>query len=160
MVNAEKHQASTNKPPLKRFGRLHGISTWTILVIVLAVLFIFSFVLGRYPISPGDVLRVLASHIFPAYHFNSGIIGTIVMQIRLPRILAAMVVGASLALSGSLFKGFSAIPWSPLIFWVSVRAPASVRPWPSSFPATNWRSRYPPSASRCWLWAFLTASVK
>jgi iron complex transport system permease protein len=120
MVNTEKHQASTNKPPLKRFGRLHGISTWTILVIVLAVLFIFSFVLGRYPISPGDVLRVLASHIFPAHHFNSGIIGTIVMQIRLPRILAAMVVGASLALSGVSFQGLFRNPLvSPDILGVS-----------------------------------------
>jgi iron complex transport system permease protein len=120
MVNKEKHQAGTNKPPLKRIGRLHGVSTWTALVIVLAVLFIFSFVLGRYPISPGDVLKVLASHIVPAYHFNTGIINTIVIQIRLPRILAAMVVGASLALSGVSFQGLFRNPLvSPDILGVS-----------------------------------------
>jgi iron complex transport system permease protein len=87
---------------------------------VLAVLFIFSFVLGRYPISPGDVLKVLASHIVPAYHFNTGIINTIVIQIRLPRILAAMVVGASLALSGVSFQGLFRNPLvSPDILGVS-----------------------------------------
>ena len=60
--------------------------------------------MGRYPISPVDVLKVLVSHIFPAYHFNSGIIDTIVMQIRLPRILAAMVVGASLSFIRRFFS--------------------------------------------------------
>jgi iron complex transport system permease protein len=120
MIDAEKHKMNNKKFTLRRFGKLNGVSTWTIPVVLLVVLFIFSFVMGRYPISPLNVVKILGSHILPVFHFNSGILDTIVMQIRLPRILAAMIVGASLALSGVSFQGLFRNPLvSPDILGVS-----------------------------------------
>lgn len=117
---AEKNKTDNKNLTPTRFGKLHGISTWTILIVILAIIFIFSFVMGRYPISPGEVLKILLSHILPVFHVNSGILDTIVIQIRLPRILAAMIVGASLALSGVSFQGLFRNPLvSPDILGVS-----------------------------------------
>jgi iron complex transport system permease protein len=60
------------------------------------------------------------SHILPLQHTWPDILNTIVIQIRLPRILAAMLVGASLALAGTSFQGLFRNPLvSPDILGVS-----------------------------------------
>ena len=67
------------------------------------VLFFASFLIGRYPISPIDVVNTILCPIFPQLEVNSTIT-TIVYEIRLPRILGAIVVGACLAISGAAFQ--------------------------------------------------------
>ena len=67
------------------------------------VLFFASFLIGRYPISPIDVVNTILCPIFPQLEVNSTIT-TIVFEIRLPRILGAVVVGACLAISGAAFQ--------------------------------------------------------
>lgn len=67
------------------------------------ILFFASFLLGRYPISPIDVISTILSPIFPQLEVNSTIT-TIVFEIRLPRIIGAIVVGACLAISGAAFQ--------------------------------------------------------
>ncbi|MCX4751584.1 iron chelate uptake ABC transporter family permease subunit [Kitasatospora sp. NBC_01287] len=52
---------------------------------------------GEYPISPADVLRTLAGGGSPAEDL-------IVNQLRLPRVVTALLVGAALALAGALFQ--------------------------------------------------------
>ncbi len=108
------------KPMPKSIGKLNAVPAALILTVILVVLFVFSFVLGRYPISPADVLKILSSHLLHIGQVTLGIIDTVVMQIRLPRILAAMVVGASLALAGVSFQGLFRNPLvSPDILGVS-----------------------------------------
>ena len=120
MFHTEKPKTDVKKPAPTRFGRLKGVSTWTILVVALAALFIFSFVLGRYAISPGDVIKVLVSKVLHLTPTWSSTVETVVMQIRLPRILAAILVGACLALSGVSFQGLFRNPLvSPDILGVS-----------------------------------------
>ena len=75
-----------------------------ILVILPIVLFFVSFLIGRYPIAPLDVIRTLLSPIFPTLEV-SRTITTVVFQIRLPRIIAAVLVGASLSIAGAAFQG-------------------------------------------------------
>ena len=100
--------------------RTHGASAGVIIAGVLVVLFILSFAMGRYPISPLDVIKVLASHVLPIRHTWPDIMDTVMIQIRLPRILAAMLVGASLALAGTSFQGLFRNPLvSPDILGVS-----------------------------------------
>ena len=67
------------------------------------ILFFASFLIGRYPISPIDVVNTILCPIFPQLEVNSTIT-TIVYEIRLPRILGAIVVGACLAISGAAFQ--------------------------------------------------------
>ncbi|MFD1534365.1 FecCD family ABC transporter permease, partial [Pseudonocardia aurantiaca] len=52
---------------------------------------------GDYPLSPVDVLRVLTGGGDPAEHF-------IVTELRLPRVVTALCVGAALALAGAVFQ--------------------------------------------------------
>ena len=104
----------------KTTGRINRVSTGVILLFILIVLFVISFALGRYPISPFDVVKVLVSQIIPLDHTWPGAVETVVMRIRLPRIMAAMLVGASLSLAGTSFQGLFRNPLvSPDILGVS-----------------------------------------
>lgn len=106
-----------------RFRGMGGVSAAVVLAVVLAALFVLSFAVGRYPISPVDVVRILASHVLPVDHTWPDILDTVVTQIRLPRILAAMLVGASLSLAGASFQGLFRNPLvSPDILGVSLGA--------------------------------------
>jgi iron complex transport system permease protein len=119
-TNGRNHTAKPGKTGLAYFRRLSGVSAGGTLVLVLAVLFVLSFAIGRYPIFPWDVIKILVSHVWPIDHTWSDVLNTIVMQIRLPRILAAMIVGASLALAGVSFQGLFRNPLvSPDILGVS-----------------------------------------
>ena len=75
-----------------------------LLVFLPIILFFASFLMGRYPVSPVDVVKTILSPIFPQLTVSSTI-NTIVWQIRLPRILAALLVGASLSIAGTAFQG-------------------------------------------------------
>lgn len=68
-----------------------------LLVFLLIILFFASFLIGRYPIDPVDVIKTILCPIFPQLEVSQTIT-TIVFEIRLPRIIGAFVVGAALAI--------------------------------------------------------------
>jgi iron complex transport system permease protein len=85
----------------------------------LLLLFISLFV-GRLPVGPGDVARILAAQVFPIARSWPESVETIVIQIRLPRALMAMCVGAGLSISGAAFQGMFRNPLvSPDVLGVS-----------------------------------------
>lgn len=85
--------------------------------------FLLSFMLGRYPVSPIQVVSALASRISLIESTHSPAIDTVVFQVRLPRIMAAMLVGASLSTSGAAYQGMFRNPLvSPDILGVSAGA--------------------------------------
>ena len=89
------------------------------LVTLPIILFFISFLIGRYPISPIEVILTLLSPLNPNFTV-SPVISSIVFNIRLPRIIAAMLVGASLAIAGASFQGIFKNPLvSPDILGVS-----------------------------------------
>ena len=75
-----------------------------LLVLLPIILFFISFSVGRYPIGPVEVVKTILSPIFPQLSI-SNTLTTIVYEVRLPRILAAIIVGASLAIAGAAFQG-------------------------------------------------------
>lgn len=83
----------------------HEISVIFLMIIPLIFLFMFSFLIGRYPIPPADVLIAIASKILPINNNLSPALDTVIFQIRLPRIIAAMLVGAALSVAGASFQG-------------------------------------------------------
>lgn len=84
-----------------------------LILILPVVLFIISLTLGRYEISPVNVLRVLLSPIFPGLAADiPAIARQLVLQIRVPRILAALLIGASFGATGTAFQ---AIFKNPLV---------------------------------------------
>lgn len=90
-----------------------------LLVFLPIFLFFASFLIGRYPISPVDVVSTILCPLFPQLEV-SPTITTIVFEIRLPRIIAAMVVGAALAMAGAAFQSIFKNPLvSPDLLGVS-----------------------------------------
>ncbi len=75
-----------------------------LLIFLPIALFFISFMIGRFPISPIDVVKTILSPIFPDLAV-SPTITTIMFQVRLPRIIAAILIGASLAIAGAAFQG-------------------------------------------------------
>jgi iron complex transport system permease protein len=68
------------------------------------VLTLFALTLGRYPISLGDLFGCLSALLCgrPLDEFET--VATVLFQIRLPRILGALLVGCALALSGTVYQ--------------------------------------------------------
>jgi iron complex transport system permease protein len=103
------------------FKALRGLPASMILLVFLIFLFILSLGFGRYPVSAESVLQILVSHILG--RAKPSVPNTVVIQIRLPRIMAAMLVGATLALAGGSFQGLFRNPLvSPDILGVSAGA--------------------------------------
>jgi iron complex transport system permease protein len=74
-------------------------------------------------ISPWDVLQILGSKIFGYHHNLPDVLETIVINVRLPRAILAMLVGSGLAISGASFQGIFSNPLvSPDILGVTAAA--------------------------------------
>ena len=72
------------------------------LVIVYIAVFILSFSIGRFPITPPELIKILLSRIFPITQDWSVQAEAVVFNIRLPRIIISSLIGAGLSLSGSV----------------------------------------------------------
>src|ERR1700730_19326307 len=81
---------------------LHGL---TIALIVLRAGLGFAHALGRYPIGLADVIDVLASKLTGRAPSVPGAVENVILQVRGPRVIAAVLVGAALAVAGTAFQG-------------------------------------------------------
>jgi len=82
-----------------------GLSATAVAAVVLVVAFFVAFVVGRYNVSPLDAIKVLISRVFPIEQTWPDIVETVMLQIRLPRIIGAVLVGAGLSIAGASFQG-------------------------------------------------------
>ena len=88
---------------MKFMQKSKNIIIWLVLLVVLAGIFIFSLFMGRYMVSPAGVLKIL-------WHSLRGLPqdsmdASVVMNIRLPRTILALLVGAGLATAGAAYQG-------------------------------------------------------
>ncbi len=81
------------------------VSVIFLLLIPLICLFFISFFIGRYPIYPQEIIMAMASKLFHIPSMSTPAVNTIIFDIRLPRILGAMMVGAALSVAGASFQG-------------------------------------------------------
>lgn len=89
----------------------------------LLLLFLASFAVGRYPVPPDTVLAVLAAKFLALERTWSLETEAVVLSVRLPRILAALLVGCALSVSGAAYQGLFRNPLvSPGILGVSAGA--------------------------------------
>ena len=83
----------------------------------LVALTILAFAVGRYPVSLSEITALLLGQPVGAN------VETVVLQVRGPRVLAALVVGAALAAAGTAYQGMFRNPLvSPDILGVSTGA--------------------------------------
>ena len=87
---------------------------------VLAFTFILSLAIGRYAVPFSEAFRIVVSNVFSVAKTWSDISESVVMDLRFPRTLAAMLVGAALALSGGTYQSIFKNPMcSPDLLGVS-----------------------------------------
>ncbi len=91
---------------------------WFLLVLALLLVFFVSLFLGRYMVSPARVVQILTDAI--RGNLSGGIEESVVLNIRLPRLLLTLLVGAGMAASGAAFQGIFQNPLvSPDVLGVS-----------------------------------------
>lgn len=73
--------------------------------VLLAALFVLSFCLGRYGVDAGTTCRILLSPLLPLEPTWTDHEYTAVMNIRLPRIVLACLVGCCLSSAGAAYQG-------------------------------------------------------
>lgn len=92
-----------------------------VLAVVVLVSIAGSALVGAYPVTPGDLAGALWRLVSAAP--RAGQIDTVLLEIRLPRILAAALAGAALAAAGAAYQGLFRNPLvSPDILGVSTGA--------------------------------------
>ncbi len=66
---------------------------------------LLAFTVGRYPVALAELANVLFSKITAHRADVSPAVESVIMQVRGPRVLAAVLVGAALAVAGTAFQG-------------------------------------------------------
>jgi iron complex transport system permease protein len=108
---------------LQRKRRSLGISGPFLAGAVLACGVVLAFSLGRFPVSTGEIVTVLWAKLTGQVADVRPGVEAVVLQIRGPRVLAAVLVGAALSAAGAAFQGLFRNPLvSPDILGASAGA--------------------------------------
>ena len=93
------------------------VASYVFAATALVALTVLAFAVGRYPVSVSELISLLMGNTVPAN------VETVILQVRGPRVLAALVVGAALAAAGAAYQGMFRNPLvSPDILGVSTGA--------------------------------------
>lgn len=91
--------------------------------LLFVLIFFSSFFIGRYPIKPSELILVLLSKIFNIRQTWSPTVESIILNVRLPRILSSAIIGAALSISGLSYQGMFKNPMvSPDVLGTSAGA--------------------------------------
>ncbi len=94
---------------VRRGSRVALRASWRSIAVLSAlgaaalVLAVLALGVGEYPVSPAEVVAVLTGS-------DHGFTSVVVLQWRLPRIIAALVIGAALGVSGAIFQALTRNP--------------------------------------------------
>ena len=94
-----------------------------LLILIPIIAFLFSITLGRYSISVKEVFEILLAKIMGKDIDYPKVIDTVIFQVRIPRVIVAMIVGSALSVSGAVYQGMFNNPMvSPDILGTSAGA--------------------------------------
>lgn len=94
-----------------------------VMTIILIVVCFFSLVVGSYYVAPDMIVAILLAKIIHLPGVWPADVEMVLMKVRLPRIIAAILVGAALAASGAAYQGLFRNPMvSPGLLGVSAGA--------------------------------------
>lgn len=74
------------------------------LIALLLVMVVVSISLGRYTIAPMDVIKILVNLFYPIEPTWNEQAASVIYTLRLPRVLAAILIGGALAISGASYQ--------------------------------------------------------
>jgi iron complex transport system permease protein len=82
-----------------------AVPGFAIAIAVLIAGLLLALTVGRYPVSLGDLISVLVAKAGGHRGDASPAVESVILQVRGPRVVAAMLVGAALAVAGTAFQG-------------------------------------------------------
>jgi hypothetical protein len=129
-------------------GDIQGSLLTATLAILVAVLFVLSLMTGPASFSPRTVIAALFS--------DQGVASIIVRDIRLPRTLLALMIGATFGLAGASLQGLLRNPLAePSLFGApQAQQRLHLPSWPSVLPTPcRWPFRWAGSQAHCFRWA-------
>ena len=95
----------------------------TLPAILLVAVALLALGVGRYPVAPADILRIIVAKMTGSASGLPNTAEAVVWQVRLPRVGAGLLVGAALAAAGTVYQGLFRNPLvSPDILGVSAGA--------------------------------------
>ena len=94
----------------KKKNGMNAVTLGILLAILLLLAAVFTVCVGKYDIKPGEVLEILWCRMWGLESRYPQMTVNVVMGLRIPRILASILVGASLALSGATYQGIFCNP--------------------------------------------------
>ena len=89
---------------MDREKRKTGLFVIILLIIILLVTATLSLLLGRFDISVRECFGIIFSKILPIEPFWTKVQNNMLMMVRLPRIVIAVLVGASLSVAGTSYQ--------------------------------------------------------
>jgi iron complex transport system permease protein len=105
----------------KRFRNTTGLNI--LLISLLVAVALVSLAAGRMNLPPSTVAKILISQVVPVHATWPATLESVVIDVRLPRVLAGILIGAGLSISGAAFQGLFRNPLvSPHILGVSAGA--------------------------------------
>lgn len=94
----------------KKKNGMNAVTLGILLAILLLLAAVFTVCVGKYDIKPKEVLEILWCRMWGLESRYPQMTVNVVMGLRIPRILASILVGASLALSGATYQGIFCNP--------------------------------------------------
>lgn len=82
--------------------------SWPIQLLLFACLLVcivLAACVGKYPVSPGESLKIMLASLFGKAGSTNEMTVNVVLGLRVPRILASVIVGGALSMSGGAYQG-------------------------------------------------------
>jgi iron complex transport system permease protein len=102
MTVTSRNSKNSTAPAHKR---LPTAATLMLLSVLLVLIVCLSAGMGYIRVSPTEVVQIIVSRLAGITAGTDPLLSTVVLDVRLPRILAAALVGGGLAVSGTVFQG-------------------------------------------------------
>ena len=90
---------------MKKFSPHNGYFIHLILALVLVAAMLWSLCVGKYEVRVGDNIKIIFASLLGDTSQWPSMTVNVVMKLRLPRILAAVIVGSCLSVSGAAYQG-------------------------------------------------------
>lgn len=103
LLNGEEYMNGKKLCPAAEASKYAGARI-AVLAAALIAMFIFSFVMGRYDVPVGEVIKILLSRIVPIQKTWTDNMEIAVINIRMPRIAMACMVGCCLSAAGTSYQ--------------------------------------------------------
>lgn len=103
-ARADAADAAVREAADKTFGLKVTLKVKLLIALVVIVAFFFSFMMGKYAMTPVEVCQTFWAHFFDPANVDPKM-DRVLFRIRLPRVGVCMLVGAALAVAGASYQG-------------------------------------------------------